>query len=213
MSAWARAPRASKWTRWGTPTGFNPPPRAIPLLKPVEPLRDEFGLLLSVYGRFPRDVRRYVAIGLKSLNLSYDEHPQVSGFGTIPEVCFYGALIERGFSVSRDGFVTSNPRTFIYQSKVLGGRVPGGAVADFVIYEHGLITAVRVQSVYHAETNPFGSGGEKAEEDRTQEARLESQGWLTGGVVDVNLSSMGNPLETGTQWAIQRDVRRALHLE
>ena len=61
---------------------------------------------------------------------------QISGEGTIPERMLYGWLVRHNIE-------------FSYQESVLGGRNPGGAVLDFVIYDSAVPIVIRVQSYWH----------------------------------------------------------------
>ena len=56
--------------------------------------------------------------------------------GTTPERLMYGWLIKHGF-------------LFTYQESIGGGRVPGGAIIDFTIYDKVPPIAIRVMSYWH----------------------------------------------------------------
>ena len=192
----------SRWSdrsETGQPTPFEAP----------TPLVDEFGLSLAIYERFPYAVRYYVNEVLEYLGMAKDEPPQGQGFGTIPELVFYGLLLEVGWTPTRFGFLDRAPKRFIFQSRLLGGRQPGGAVADFVLFTGGRTNAVRISSVYHSEDNPVGSGGAKTEGGRRQRSRLRSAGFLDN-VVDVNRPGDRHPLENGPLALMKQDRQRAL---
>lgn len=175
----------------------------------VTELTDRFGLASSVYDRFPEAVRFYLAIGLKAYGLPLDKAPGIVGFGTVPELCMMGLLLDAGFTAAKFGFYGRTARSFIYQSDLLGGRVPGGAVADFVVYHNGLVIPVRVQSVFHDINMPFGGGGRKEGEDDLQRYLLNSQSFVTT-TIDVNLGEMGYPLEQGNWAQVRRELHRVL---
>jgi len=56
--------------------------------------------------------------------------------GTTPERLVYGWLRKHGF-------------LFTYQEPIAGGRVPGGAIIDFVIYEKDPPIVIRIMSYWH----------------------------------------------------------------
>lgn len=190
------------------PTAPVPRTTQLPIPPTAEGLTDEYGLATSVYARFPDAVRFYLNIGLEAYGLPKDKAPGLIGFGTVPELCMFGLLIDNGFRLAKFGFYGRNARSFLYQSDLLGGRMPGGAVADFVIYVNGLVIPVRVQSVFHDVNMPFGGGGRKEGEDELQRYMLNSQSFVTT-TVDVNLGSMGYPLEKGNWVQVKREFRRA----
>lgn len=211
MMEWDEWDRPARYRAWSSFDELGPEQSIgapAPATEEKDPV-DEFGLDLSLYGRFPLAIRRYVNLTIERLGISKDQPPQNVGFGTVPELVFYGMLLEAGFTPTQRGFLDQTARSFIFQSQLLGGRQPGGAVADFVVFRGDRTIAVRVQSVFHAERNPFGSGGAKAEEDRNQRIRLESAGFIHA-VVDVNRERDGYPLEHGPLVLMKEDRRRVL---
>lgn len=56
--------------------------------------------------------------------------------GSTPERMLFGWLVKHRFS-------------FTYQEPVMGGRAPGGAIIDFVIYDKQPPIAIRIQSYWH----------------------------------------------------------------
>jgi hypothetical protein len=120
--------------------------------------------------------------------------------GTIPEMVFFGGLLDRGLIPLVD---------FEFQSEALGGRrFPGGAVLDFLVRVNGLDVGVRVESVYHASDFAF-AGLAKVQEDEGQRVRL-----LAGGsvqrVVSVNRVSDGYPLESSNNALADADLQRVM---
>lgn len=204
-----RPSRESKASRTGgiKAVTLQPMPESWNTAYAVTQPTDEFGLTNTIYNKFPKATRYYVSVALTALNLPTDIPPQAQGFGTIPELCIYGGLLERGYKRSSNGFVDAPGRSFIFQSRLLGGRVPGGAVADFVVFTAGVTIAVRVESIFHSVGQPFGSGGVKIEEDYLQRLRLESAGFIDM-VIDVNRASTGFCLENGPDVLVEDDFRR-----
>jgi len=56
--------------------------------------------------------------------------------GTKPERMVFGWLVRHGYS-------------FEFQESVAGGRIPGGAVVDFCVYDKYPPMAIRIQSYWH----------------------------------------------------------------
>lgn len=211
---------SGEWTLWDSPDAWSRPRRwrpgqlDLPSARIEEPPTeaeqvDRYGLALNLYGRFPLSVRHFCNIALEYLRIPKDVPPQQVGFGTVPELVFYGLLLDAGYRPARNGFLGRSTRSFLFQSRLLGGRVPGGAVSDFVVFTARRSVAVRVQSVFHDERNPFGSGGAKSEEDRRQRIRLVSTNYISA-VVDVNRPDDGLPLEQGPWVRITNDLRRVV---
>lgn len=171
-----------------------------------EPLRDEFGLLWTIYRNFPRIIREYVAYALEHISgASKSVSPSQAGYGTVPELVVYGGLLKRGY----DPQVTRS-KGFYFQSSMLGGRVPGGAVVDFlVIVGSGERVGVRVQSKFHALQDPFGLGTQKVYADEAQRLRLLTNRTITR-LVDVNLPPL-RALENGPEAAVYREFERILY--
>lgn len=162
----------------GVPQPGMPTLEVYPEAKPVV---DEFGLDVGIYGNFPREQRRLLALAIRDMDGSKRARPPLGA--TIPEAIFYGLLVDNGFS-HRPG-VLAGSRHFIFQSYQLGGRQPGGAVVDFMVYYNGARIAVRVQSVFHALRHAFSSGGQTQQ----VELRLKEQllaAFFIDDVVDVN---------------------------
>lgn len=170
-------------------------PRLFPLpggsfdIRPVdlrvrrqEPLRDEYGLLLSVYGEYPDPARRLISIALRELGLSRDNPP---GYGSIAEIVVFGLLMDHGVEY-RQG-VLGGANNFTFQSYELGGRNPGGSVVDFMVYLRGERIACRVQSVFHDLVNPFGLGGQVTQRDANLALALKASVFIDR-IIDVNRS-------------------------
>jgi hypothetical protein len=211
-----------EWEVWDRPHRWRypaPDRKTLPVMEAgPETGNDEFGFSLSVFGRFPRIIRYYLSIAYDYANLDKRQTPSQQGLvggdrgvaGTVPEMVFFGMLLDAGFRISQSGFFGKTPRSFLFQSRLLGGRVPGGAVSDFVVFINGRTIAVRIHSVFHEERNPFGSGGAKSEEDKRQRIKLRSAGYLDN-VVDVNRASDGLPLENGPAALVRNDLRRVMN--
>jgi hypothetical protein len=216
------------WTKWDAPDAWDRPHRwqdwaeQLPTLhearEPEQTGNDEFGFSLQVFGRFPRDVRYYLNVAYEDIGLNKQQTPTAQTMqygdrgqaGTVPELVFYGLLRDNGFRYLPRGFFAPSTRGFVFQSRLLGGRVPGGAVADFVVFNNHRTIAVRIHSIFHDERNPFGSGGAKTEEDRRQRIKLVSTNYIDN-VVDVNRSIDGAPLENGPGMLIREDLRRVMN--
>lgn len=126
--------------------------------------------------------------------------------GTIPELVVFGGLLVRGFTP-----YGGTARSFEFQSMQLGGReLPGGAVVDFILFHNNRRIGVRVESVFHALSDPFGRGASEVEEARRQKARLLARG-AVDNIVDVNLASQGFALEHGPSAVVHNDFRRMLN--
>ena len=196
------------WSSWGAVH-----PRYPEHLSPVrefrdeDPIRDQFGLGKWA-ARFPPEVRRLLVIALRSTGGSLDHPTSPVGYGTVPELVILGGLLERGFTSSRSGFIGHSVHSFIFQSKLLGGRKPGGAVADFIVFNQHRTIAVRVDSIYHNPESPFG-GAAATERDLVQAARLIGEPFIDR-VVDVNRREDGYPLEHGPGMLIRRDFERIM---
>lgn len=197
------------WQSWGTwhewPTRDEPP--VLQEWRKELPIRDQYGLAAWAQ-RFPNEVRRRLAVALRRTGGSLDHPPTTAGYGTVPELVVMGGLFELGFKSAPRGFIGHSNRSFIFQSKLLGGRKPGGAVADFIVFNNLVTTAVRVDSIYHNLESPFG-GGVATEKDKIQALRLQAEPFVDR-VVDVNRKEDGYPLEHGPEAAINRDFLRIL---
>lgn len=165
-------------------------------------LTDTHGLSIAVFGELSYQGRYLVAKCLDFLGMPKDRSP--SGVITIPECVFFGLCLEYG--LTWDGGY-GNDNSFSFQSWELGGRQPGGAVVDFVIWQSGKPVAVRVQSVFHAAGSPFSSESGPMRE-RDQEVRLLAEGFSR--VVDVNRPEDGLPLESKDGSRIYGEMERAL---
>lgn len=87
-----------------------------------------------------------------------------------PEKMVYGWLVRNGIP-------------FGYQVAVLGGRLPGGAVIDFVISIGLKLTALRVMGYWHTQGNqPFA--------DSMQKEALEEDGYIVVDVWEEQLSTV-----------------------
>ena len=78
-------------------------------------------------------------------------------------------------------WLVRNQFDFEYQVSVIGGRAPGGAVLDFVVYATAIPLVIRVQSYWHAMAA-------QAANDDIQLAKLQEMGY---NVVDVWESDLG----------------------
>lgn len=178
------------------PVGF----REVPT---PQPLTDQYGLSITVFGHYPAASRRAIAIGLKHFGLPLDRNP--SPFATAAEMVMMGLFLDAGLT----HYVGNDPAegTFVFQSYELGGRQPGGAVVDFVVFRGGTI-GVRVQSIFHAANSPFanGAGGFR---ERFQEIRLLGSGFRA--VIDVNEPGRGYPLEQGPDSEVRYELVRVLN--
>jgi hypothetical protein len=177
---------------------FELPAFPLPEAKPRD--TDEYGL-----GTWAAEIgptaRGYLARAYSYLKLDKAITPTAqsspiaevnAGAGTVPELVFFGGLLARNFTSNGYG-----SRTFQFQSYQLGGRkVPGGAVVDFVLYLGGRVIGVRVDSVFHGLSDPFGRGASEVEEAASQRRRLLASSGLDT-VVDVNKSDYGYPMEPG----------------
>lgn len=167
----------------------------------IESLTDSYGLGPG-YQTYPDRSRFYIAMAVRYLGLN----PMVSPrpFATIAELVVFGMLLYAGFH----HYVGPEPTdgTFIFQSYELGGRQPGGAVLDFVVFHNGQV-GIRVQSVFHSDQSPFGNGAGDLRE-REQELRLLGQGFVR--IVDVNQPVRGYPLENGPNEAVDQELDRIL---
>lgn len=196
------------WNSWGA-WHQSPIKGSAPLheFRDELPIRDEYGLGPWAQ-KFPKIIRYYVSIALRATGGSLDEHPQSKGYGTVPELVVMGGLLLRHFQATRNGFFGSSARAFTFQTKLLGGRQPGGAVSDFVVFNCGITTAVRVNSIYHSLENPFG-GVEAYNRNLVQGLRLWATNYIDR-VIDVNLPEKGFPLENGPDSLVLEDFRRIL---
>lgn len=193
-------------------------PRTVPLpggvrqadvpsldLQGSEPETDEFGLATAIYGEYPREQRRLVAVMLREVGGNKRARPPFGA--TIPEAVFFGLLIDNGFEWTTDPTVRVNQ--FRFQSYELGGRQPGGSVTDFYVNVNGTRVAVRVNGAFHSLNNPFGGGGQVL----VREARLRTEllaSRFIDRVVDVN-DAPGRILETSeTPHMVQRELWRVI---
>lgn len=155
---------------------------------------DEFGLAAGIYGNYPREQRRLVAIMLRTVGGDKRARPPLGA--TIPEAIMFGLLIDNGHTWTNSPTIFQNQ--FRFQSYELGGRQPGGAVTDFYLNVNGTRIACRVNGAYHDLRSPFGDGAQKKATDlRLQKTLLASR--FIDTVVDVNeapervLETSGNP--------------------
>lgn len=174
----------------------------------IESPVDEFGLARSIYERFPREQRRLISLAFAEVGGNKRGRPPFGA--TVVEFIMFGLLLDHGFAY-RQG-VIGGSRSFTFQSYELGGRQPGGAVVDFMVYHnalHGRGIAVRVQSVFHDLRDPFGGGGQV----NVIEARLRQQllgTFYVDRVVDVNVPPE-RVLETTTSpERLHREMLRVL---
>lgn len=166
---------------------------------------DEYGLAWQWAEGLGQRQREWIAKGYEYLGFDKNGPPAQQGHfgssGTIPEIVFFGGLLDRGLIPFED---------FEYQSEAMGGRrFPGGAVLDFLVYTNGLRVGVRVESVYHASDFIF-AGLSKVREDEGQRIRLESGGTVDR-VVGVNRQEDGYGLEGPNSEIADADMDRVLH--
>jgi len=88
---------------------------------------------------------------------------------SLPERMLYGWLVKHGVA-------------FGYQTSVAGGRLPGGAVLDFVIYERVVPIAIRLQSYWH-------KGAENVLADDIQLNMLQETGYVVEDIWDYELQT------------------------
>ncbi len=165
---------------------------------------DQFGLALSVFGELPTLSRRYIARAFDHVGADKTITPTHQGLGTIPEMVLFGGLLV-------EGFVPNQPygKAFIFQSQFLGGRMPGGSVADFLVLNQNRRIAVMVHSFFHSAQSPFGGAAKQAEEALLYQ-RIVGSG-QADVVVLVNHPADNTPLETGPDALVRRDVMRAIN--
>lgn len=172
-------------------------------LKAGQPLRDEYGLPPS-YQNYGPEQRRLIRRAFQGAGYPVTEKPPLRA--TIPEWIFFGLLLDWTFEW-RQG-VMGGYRHFTFQSYELGGRQPGGAVVDFMVYYNGTAVAVRVHSVYHEAVSPFGDGGQKSVTDTRSRLQLMASRFISR-VVDVN-SSPERALEVGSRQQVQAEIHKVL---
>lgn len=162
---------------------------------------DSYGLG-PPYATYPDRSRYYAAIAVKYFGLSPLVSPRP--FATIAELVVFGMLLDAGFY----HYIGPEPAegTFVFQSYELGGRQPGGAVVDFVLFHYGQI-GIRVQSIFHSPQSPFGNGAGDLRE-REQELRLLGRGF--DRIVDVNEPERGYPIENGPDELVDQELQRIL---
>lgn len=164
--------------------------------------RDRFGLG-PAYFTYPDKSREYAARALDFLGLPKGVHPRP--FATIAELVVFGMLLSAGFH----HYVGPEPGggTFVFQSYELGGRQPGGAVVDFVLFHRGAEIGIRVQSIFHSPASPFGNGAGDLRE-MEQSNRLLGAGFER--IVSVNEPQRGFPIENGPNELVRRELDRIL---
>lgn len=163
------------------------------------PETDQFGLSIEIFRYVSQLGREFIAAAIEDMGASKLISPAQQDIGTIPEVCVYGGLLKHGYRPNQDW----GPKGFIFQSNQLGGRVPGGAVVDFNVYNGFEKVGVRVQGAFHAEDSSFG-GGEKVEADELQRLRLLANTEIDR-LVDVNVN---RELENGTSEQVAYELYR-----
>lgn len=192
--------RFSRFSRWDRPE--YPEPAAAPREK--ERFVDEFGLSYELYRYYPKLSRQYIATAIEHVGGDKLTPPIQQGIGTAPELVIIGGLLERDFDFQG---IRGN-RSFYFQSEELGGRRPGGAVVDVMVYIGGEKIGVRVQSRWHALNEPFFQGRAKVEEDKRQLLRLLSNAQIDR-IVDVNQPPQ-LVLETGPDALVLREFDRII---
>ena len=166
-------------------------------------IRDEYGLPPS-YERYGPEQRRLIRLAFRESGYPVGESPPLRA--TIPEWVFFGLLLDWRFDW-RQGIVTGH-RNFTFQSYELGGRQPGGAVVDFMVYYNGTAIAVRVHSIYHEAVSPFGDGGQKLLTDLRSRTQLMASSFIDR-VVDVN-TGPERALEFGSRIQVQAEMHKVL---
>jgi hypothetical protein len=181
-------------------------PLELPKIEAVTASHDQYGLAWSWAEGLGERCREWMAKAYEYVGFNKNLPPSGQGTfgssGTIPEMVFFGGLLDRGLIPLVD---------FEFQSEALGGRrFPGGAVLDFLVRVNGLDVGVRVESVYHASDFAF-AGLAKVREDEGQRVRL-----LAGGsvqrVVSVNRTSDGYPLEGANNALADADLQRVMNV-
>lgn len=162
---------------------------------------DQYGLDWETFGRYPERARYYGSTAMRFYRLPLDQSPQA--FGTFPELVVVGMCLVHGYTPG----LMDGQRSFVYQQEVLGGRQPGGAVVDVMVYQGAERVAVRVQSVFHGLDQPFGAGGAKTEQDRRQVLRLRAARAIDR-VVNVNRPEDNHPIENGPDHLVEREWER-----
>lgn len=156
----------------------------------------------SPYWTYPEASQEYAVIALDYLGLPKDRNP--SPFGTIAEMVVFGMLLDGGFY----HYIGDEPSngSFVFQSYELGGRQPGGAVVDFVVFHGNSEIAIRVQSIFHSPKSPFGNGAGELRE-LEQRNRLLTAGFER--VVGVN-EPPSFVIENGPNEAVRQEYSRIL---
>lgn len=119
--------------------------------------------------RHPRG--RYIPMGsrLKKYGRTPEEELMADIEGSKPERLIYGWLKRHNIP-------------FKYQQPLLGGRVPGGAVVDFILHLRAKPLIIRVMGYYHHD--PL-----QAINDDLQRNALESIGWEVKDVWDYEVNT------------------------
>lgn len=166
---------------------------------------DEHGLSLKVTAKMSALGREYLALAYRFFGLNTRLSPSQQGYhiaGTLPELVFCGALLAHGYTPGK------HAHGFIFQQALLGGRVPGGSLTDFTMFNGPRQIAVYVDSIYHSLRNPFGAGA-KISQDKLLRERILSRTSIAA-VVSVNKELDGFPLENGPDMLLAKEVRDAL---
>jgi hypothetical protein len=122
--------------------------------------------------------------------------------GTMPELVFFGLLLLYGYQPGQGA------QHFVFQKALLGGRVPGGSLADFVVFNGPRPIAVYVDSFYHSLANPFGAG-QKRWRDKILFERVLSRATISE-IRIVNGERYGYPLENGPDSLIRLEIESVL---
>jgi hypothetical protein len=90
--------------------------------------------------------------------------------GSLPERMVYGWLVK-------------NHVSFAWQTSIDGGRVPGGQVLDFVLYDKAFPVVIRLQSYWH-------SGADKVLTDEVQLNILLQSGYIVEDVWEWEINTI-----------------------
>jgi len=141
------------------------------LLQAVRQWEDSTGAPHVPYLRTSKGESIRVGSRLRKFGLTPEEtYQQYAPEGTAPERLLFGWLARHDV-------------WFSYQVKELGGRLPGGAIIDFVIWEKTPYLVIRVMSYWH--DNP-----ESQSRDMLQRLALEELGYWVEDVRESEINTV-----------------------
>lgn len=143
----------------------------------VRELEERAGLPHLITKKATKGEREPRGTRIRKYGLTPEEvYMQYAPEGTAPERLLFGWLKRHGYM-------------FTFQRPILGGRLPGGAVVDFVIYDKQPPIILRIMSYWHTSLSAQWS-------DALQKDRLMELGYQVVDLWEYDINTVAKVAET-----------------